>query len=362
MRLQKRVALTIAVIVATMSTTAKSAVHLQTETINLPERKPIVIAMIDTGFDPLQKDLRQMLWINPGETGFDSFGNAKGNNGIDDDGNGYTDDISGVDFSVSANTSAFPKDVEGHGTHVSGIIGGLVTEMKRAPAAEALIAERRPVRLMILKYYDEKATGDVNLRRSLEALEYAVDNDVDIINYSGGGNVPNAREIVALKRAQRKGILVIAAAGNDGADLDKGGFYPASYDLPNILAVAALGKDQKLHPKSNYGQHATMIAAPGEKIISQVPGGLAAMTGTSQATAMVTGVLAGMIAESTERRTPEAWIQLLLQSSEIEPNLIGKLRYPLKLNVERARRFAETIPAQDLLIAGRKGSTTLKIR
>lgn len=326
------------------------------------EAEPIVIAVIDTGLDAKQDNLRELLWRNPGESGFDALGNSRGTNGIDDDGNGYIDDVSGVDFSLPFVAGAFPKDTEGHGTHVSGIIGGLVGEMKRVPASDAPGTGRRPVRLMPLKYYDEKATGDVNLRRSIEALEYAVDNGADIINYSGGGGTPNARELIALRKAQKKGIIVVAAAGNEGVDIDKGGFYPASYELPNILAVAALGRDGKLHPKSNFGKLATMIAAPGEKIISQVPGGLAAMTGTSQATAMVTGTLAGLIAESNQQRTPEAWIQLLLQSGEIEPNLIGKMRYPLKLNVERARRFAETIPAQDLLIAGRRDSTTSKGR
>jgi len=129
----------------------------------------------------------------------------------------------------------------------------------------------------------------------VEALKYAVDHNVDVINYSGGGPEPAAEELRVLKEAERKGILVVAAAGNEESNIDdkKKAYFPASYGLKNIITVTAHDEDLRILPSSNYGRSSVDIFAPGYRIKSSLQNGRTGyLTGTSQATAFVTGVAA----------------------------------------------------------------------
>jgi subtilisin family serine protease len=180
---------------------------------------------------------------------------------------------------------------------------------------------------MILKYYDEHSTGEANLRHTVEAMRYAVRNGANIINYSGGGVLRSQAEEQALKFASDHHVLLVAAAGNEGLNSDFFHFYPADYDLPNILSVAAVDRQGHLLGLSNYGRGTVDVAAPGRNIYSTLPyGGHGFMSGTSQATAFVTGVAALLMAENSSYKDPQLLIQHLLNHGRKMASLsqIGK--------------------------------------
>lgn len=257
--------------------------------------KQIVVAVVDTGVDYTHPELRDNLWINRGETGpwappkeLADKGYAwncrdKSCNGIDDDKNGYVDDVVGWDF---VHDVPLPFDTHGHGTHIAGIIGGA------AGNGMGTSGVCSGVSLMALKYYDNGGAGYNNLANTVRAIEYAISNGAQIINYSGGGADPASSERAAVAEAQKKGVLFIAAAGNDGRNNDRRPYYPASYPLDNIIGVASINKFERLLPSSNFGK-SVHVAAPGLMILSTLPGGkFGTMSGTSQATAFVTGAAA----------------------------------------------------------------------
>jgi len=249
--------------------------------------KNVVVAVIDTGVDVFHEDLKNSLWRNSGEIGLDKNGNAKETNGIDDDGNGYIDDVHGWNF--ADNTSKL-KDINGHGTHIAGIIAASDNNKK----GSAGIAPN--VSIMVVKYYGSDLKNSTEpLEASLKSLRYAIDNGATIINYSGGGEGFVAQEKRLLKEADEKGIIVVAAAGNKAKNTDRQPFYPASYKLNNIISVTSIDKNNNLTKSSSYGANNVDLAAPGEKIYSTLPGNkYGFLTGTSQATAFVTGAVSLM--------------------------------------------------------------------
>jgi len=253
----------------------------------------IVVAVVDTGIDYAHPELRDNVWINRGETG--AWQPPKGQenltacrdkscNGIDDDSNGYADDVVGWDF---VNEVPLPYDVHGHGTHISGIIAS------KPANGVGMVGVCPKVSIMALKYYDNSGVGYNNLQNTVRAIQYAIRNGADIINYSGGGADPAPSEQLAIEQARQKGILFVAAAGNDGHNNDQIPYYPASYGTDNIIAVASISRDNQLLPSSNYGAKRVQVAAPGLSIVSSLPSGkFGPMSGTSQATAFVTGAAA----------------------------------------------------------------------
>lgn len=270
--------------------------RLHTENLGRqPKSESVIVAVIDTGLDLKQPLLKDHLWTNPGETGLDRHGQNKENNGLDDDRNGFVDDVHGWNFAANSNDIT---DQHGHGTHIAGIIaaGRDSSENFQGLAPEAQI--------MVLKYFDPHTPGLDNLRNSTRALHYAVQMGAKIINYSGGGTDASVEEEEILKNAERKGILLVAAAGNEKANSDNRPFFPAGYGLSNILSVAAIDKTSALLPSSNYGKKSVDVAAPGLQILSTLPGGkFGTMTGTSQATAYVSGT-AAQILITQKRGTP----------------------------------------------------------
>ncbi|NQZ00519.1 MAG: S8 family serine peptidase [Bdellovibrionales bacterium] len=289
--------------------------------------KDIVVAVIDTGAD-MHTDLINNLWRNSGETGKDIRGNDKSTNGIDDDKNGYIDDVHGFNF-VGNNHDL--SDNHGHGTHIAGIIGA------EGGNGVGISGVAPKVSLMILKYYDPKAPGINNLMNTVKAIDYAVRNGAHIINYSGGGLEPSPQEKAAIARAEKRGILVVAAAGNEQSDSDVHGYYPADYELTNIISVTAINKSRKVLDSSNWGLNSVDLAAPGHNIYSLLPGNqYGFMTGTSQATAFVSGVAALVMAQDPELRSAEKIHKYLTQTGDIDMNLLGKTRYTKRLNSYKA--------------------------
>jgi thermitase len=290
---------------------------LKAQRIDLGTQIQPLVAIIDTGVDQRHSALNGKLWINPGESGIDSSGQNRATNRIDDDGNGFIDDVNGWNF--ISGTPAF-EDQNGHGTHIAGIISTI------APKA----------RLMILKYYDPQNQKN-NLAMTIKAIRYAIKMKADVINFSGGGFGKSRQEEQALADAERAGILVVAAAGNEGLNSDFKGYYPADYDLANIISVASLNKNLNLLPSSNYGKKTVDLAAPGGEIISSLPGNLEGeMTGTSQATAFVSGAAALLLQDESLRGQPERLKDRLLASGTADSQLQKKTKSGVRLNTYRA--------------------------
>ncbi len=263
--------------------------------------RDIIVAVIDTGIDPEHEDLKENLWKNPGESGVvdSAFCKKQSNplsvkdcdksrNGKDDDKNGLIDDLHGWNFVSNDNSLT---DNHGHGTHIAGIIGSIGGNGK------GIIGISPNVSLMILKYYDPKVSSTDNLKNTIQAIRYAIDKGAQIINYSGGGTDYSQEEFEGVRLAEKKGILFVAAAGNERSNSDQFHYYPADYKLKNIISVTAVDPGTQVLSSSNYGIETVHIAAPGQNILSTLPGSsYGYMTGTSQATAFVSGAAALVMA------------------------------------------------------------------
>ncbi len=225
--------------------------------------KDVLVAVIDTGIDINHEDIKANLWKNPGETGLDKNGKDKAVNGIDDDKNGYVDDVHGWNFVSSTGDLT---DNHGHGTHIAGIIGAQAGNQKGISGISPEVS------LMIIKYYDPKVTNTDNLKNTINSINYAIKMGAQIINYSGGGTDYSQEEFDAVKKAEKNGILFVAAAGNERSNSDQFHYYPADYKLSNIISVTALDPSKEILSTSNFGIETVDIAAPGQNIISTLPG------------------------------------------------------------------------------------------
>jgi subtilisin family serine protease len=295
--------------------------------------KNVVVAIIDTGIDVNHEDLKGNIWTNPGETGLDSKGRDKATNGIDDDGNGFIDDVHGWNF--VSNTPDL-TDNHGHGTHIAGIIGA---EANNGKGISGIAPE---VSLMILKYYDPKVANTDNLKNTIKAIHYAVQNGAQIINYSGGGTDYSREEYEAVKLAEQKGILFVAAAGNEQSNSDKNHYYPADYGLSNLISVTAINPSTEVLPSSNWGTETVDIAAPGQNIMSTLPKNYyGLMTGTSQATAFVTG--AAVLVKANRPSFKYSDIKRhILATGDAEKELQLKTRTARQLNLYRCLTVLDT--------------------
>ncbi|MCB0357006.1 MAG: S8 family serine peptidase, partial [Bdellovibrionales bacterium] len=318
---------------------------------NIRESSDVVVAVIDTGIDYTHPDLKENMWTNTEE--------VNGVDGIDDDKNGFTDDKYGFDFYSEGSTKlwygkpgdADPRDENGHGTHCAGVIGA------KGDNNIGIVGLNQNVKLMAVKIFG--ANGGANSADIQRAIYYAADRNVDIMTNSWGGTTTSELTRQAIEEAGKKGILFVAAAGNDSVNNDVEPHFPSSYKtrtdttqrVANILSVGASDNQDNPASFSNYGYETVDVFAPGVLIMSTYPTDLieegkppyVVMSGTSMATPLVTGVAALMMAANPSLRgNPEKVRQILIDTSDPSPGLVGKSVSNGRVNAYNAVKFEST--------------------
>jgi len=215
--------------------------------------KDVIVAVIDEGVNISHEDLKRNIWLNADEIP---------NNGEDDDENGYVDDIRGYDFYNDDETVYDAEDGDRHGTHVAGIIGA------QGNNGVGVAGVNWNVSIMPVKFLGPDGGDDF---AGAEAIVYAVDNGAKVINCSWGGEGDSPIIEEAIDYANDHGVLIAAAAGNDGMSTDSYAFWPASSDSPNVISVAATDENDELAPFSNFGERTVDIGAPGVDVTSTIP-------------------------------------------------------------------------------------------
>lgn len=303
----------------------------------------IIVAVIDTGVDIFHPDIRPNLWINPGElAGHASLG-AWQSNGIDDDGNGYVDDIVGWDFYFNSNN---PQDESrqfgGHGTHVAG------TAAARGNNGTGVTGVSWVARIMALAAMDY-STGELPISDLADALVYAERMGAHVINLSLGLYQDTQTLRSAINAVNR--AVIVCAAGNDGTDNDGRPHYPSSYPNANLIAVAATNQFDQRASFSNYGRFSVDVAAPGDRIYSTYSrvvdvAGYKFLGGTSMATPMVSG-LAVLMRAGNGNLSPVQVISLIKSSVDPLPTLTGRIATGGRINALRALQAAGVSGSSD---------------
>lgn len=284
-------------------------------------KRDVVVAVIDTGIDISHEDLAEAVWVNEDEIP---------GNGIDDDGNGYVDDVNGWNF-YDNNNQICNGSEDSHGTHGAGTICAV---SGNGLGISGMIPGDR-VRIMPVKALGG-GDGEGNTAALIRAIRYAEDNGASICNLS----LTSPTSDQALYYAMRdSSMLFVAAAGNDGKDIDEAPVYPASYELDNVISVANLSCGGELHETSNYGVRSVDLAAPGSYILSTTPGNTYSyMTGTSMAAPMVTGA-AAMVWSHFDGIGAAEVKEILLNSVTPLDSLSGKTGTGGMLNVGAALEY-----------------------
>jgi subtilisin family serine protease len=287
--------------------------------LNMPEAWEVttgsddtVIAVIDTGINYLHEDLATNMWVNPGEIP---------DNDVDDDGNGYVDDVHGIN---AINGSGDPLDDNRHGSHCAGTIAG------RGNNTRGVAGVNWRAKLVACKFLSAAGSGAtadaVECMDYLHGLRTRTANPVNVIassNSWGGGTFSQALQD-SIARHLEAGILFIAAAGNSSANNDVTNNYPSNYPLPNIIAVAAIDRSNTLASFSSYGRRRVHVGAPGVDILSTVLGqDYALLSGTSMATPHVSG-LVGLLKAQDPSRDWRALKNLVLAGGVDSPAVAGR--------------------------------------
>jgi len=239
----------------------------------------VVIGVIDSGMDITHKDLKDNLFRNSGEIA---------DNGVDDDNNGYVDDVNGWD---AVTDTGRMRDEDGHGTHVSGIVGA------RGNNAEGVAGVNWRVKLMPLRFIRVRSGSTFD---AIECIDYATAMrnrgvNLRVLNNSWGGGGFSTALYDSIRRANAAGILFVCAAGNESTDTDAIPNYPSGYEVSNVISVGAMTKLNFPAGFSNFGRRSVDLFAPGDDIVSTLPGNsYGSFSGTSQASPMVAGI-AGLI-------------------------------------------------------------------
>ncbi len=303
---------------------------------NLP-----VVAVIDTGVNITHAVFTesQSIWRNTAEIA---------SNGIDDDFNGYVDDVNGWNF--NANVSS-PADDDGHGTHVAGIIVGTGLNIFSAPRDQSRLL------IMPLKFLDANGSGRTS--DAIRAIYYAVDNGAKVINCSWGGGSYSRALLDALTYAYERQVIVVSAAGNSAVNIDSTPMYPAAYDVPSNIAVAATTDGDNLASFSNYGYSSVAVGAPGYYIYSTYLGNTyTLMSGTSMAAPFVAGIAAYAWREAPQL-TGFQIKQMITTSVDIKTSLTNRVTTNGRVNalslINLAKSSVSVLGAQPAYKPGDRG-------
>jgi subtilisin family serine protease len=302
----------------------------------------IVVAVLDGGIDYNHEDLEANIWTNSAE--------LNGASDYDDDGNGLVDDIHGYDF-VDGDGNPMDDGIDSHGTHVAGIVGA------RGNNGTGVTGVCWSAKLMAVRNLDSEGLG--YLSDTINAIDYAVENGARIINASYGGYYypGSSLEKAAITRALEAGVLFIAAAGNgkppyfyDGVDINSDPFYPASYDLDNIISVLATTHNDNKGQYSNFGSYAVDLGGPGGTLPGQVAYNILSTVKNDsytykRGTSMATPYVSGTAALLWGYRPSIDWWQaktIILKSADYLSSLSTKCRTSARLNAYNALTY--TVP------------------
>jgi subtilisin family serine protease len=258
----------------------------------------VTVAIVDSGIKLDHPDLAPNAWTN--------FAEVPGN-GVDDDNNGYVDDVHGVDLTTTSPRQDV-SDGHGHGTHVAGIVAA-------AANGRGVIGVAPRAKVMAVKVLT--ADGGGTTGAEAEGIRYAAANGARVINVSIQGDDPDPRLNAAVAAAAAANSIVIVSAGNSARNIDAQPSYPAAIPAPNLIGVAGTAPEsgRTLDVNSNYGRLTVQLAAPGQEILSTAnSGSFEYKSGTSMAAPMVSGV-AALMASVNPRITAEELRGLLLQSA-----------------------------------------------
>jgi subtilisin family serine protease len=278
----------------------------------------VIVAIIDTGIRYTHEDLAANLWVNPGEIP---------GNGVDDDGDGFVDDVYGIN---AAANNGNPIDVLGHGTQVAGFIGGVGNN------GLGTVGVAWRVKLMACRFYDDAGNGF--LSDAVQAIDFARLKGAQVMNASFVSTTQSSALFTAINSCRTAGIIFVAAAGNDTQNTDLLPYYPAGFDLDNIVAVGATTRTDDLAYFSNYGATTVDLAAPGLDVYSTANTADAAYAMNS-GTSFSSPIVAGAFALMRARFPAEGYRQLIdrvLAATDPLPALAGKCVSGGRLNLARA--------------------------
>jgi subtilisin family serine protease len=289
---------------------------------NITLGAPIVVAVLDSGIDYTHPDLKGNIWTNTKEV----------LNGIDDDQNGYIDDIYGWNFADN-NASPLGTSSAPHGTHVAGIIAAT------GENNTGIYGIAPAVKLMSLKFINDTGSGSTS--NAIRGINYAIQQKVFAINNSWGSTSSSVALQQAIARAEAAGILFVVAAGNgdasgNGVDISTQPWYPAAYTNSNVMAVAASNAKDQLTPYSNYSASTVKVAAPGDQILSTFPNNsYAILSGTSMATPMATGISA-LVKSINRNLTAQEVVSIVMGSVDRISDMSGKIESGGRVNAFKA--------------------------
>ena len=279
------------------------------------KKEDIIVAVVDTGVDYKHEDLKNVMWKNTNEIA---------DNGIDDDGNGYIDDIYGINTLVKddqGNSTGDPKASHAHGTHVAGTIAA---EQNNNIGIAGIASNAKIMAIRTVPDSSDETDADV-----VESFLYAAKHGARLINCSFGKNHNEGGMIVNETIdhiGKNYGVLVLAAAGNDyGRNIDSSRTFPASFESDYLLVVASTKSSGGLSWFSNIGPKSVDLAAPGSNVYSTVPGNrYQNMSGTSMATPTTVGVAAEVLSNFPEL-TPLQLKKVLMDSVTPVKKFSGKM-------------------------------------
>ena len=291
--------------------------------------RDVVVGVIDTGIDYSHSDLASNIWVNSSEIPGD---------GIDNDGNGFVDDVHGIN---AITNTGDPMDDEGHGTHVSGTIGASGNN------ATGVVGVNHEVSLVGCKFLD--AAGNGSTSDAIKCIDYMVGLknagvNLRVLNNSWGGGGYSQALADAIASSEAADLLFVAAAGNDTIDNDVNPHYPSNYENASVLSVASTDQTDNISWFSHYGLTSVDMGAPGSAILSTTPGeSYASYSGTSMATPHVAGAAALVLSINPELNTQELK-ELLMSSGDANAALQGVTVAGTRLNVNQALIDADPTP------------------